>query len=32
MDYVFSHFCGIFAAASAALVVYVAVLRERLHP
>jgi len=31
MDYVFSHFCGIFAAASAALVVYSAVMRERRY-
>ena len=31
MDYVFSHFCGIFAAASVALVVYSAVMRERRY-
>ena len=31
MDYVFSHFCGIFGTASLALVIYAAVLRKRRH-
>ena len=31
MDYVFSHFLGIFLAAAASLLVYVAVMRKKSH-